>query len=102
MGKYVGFKDIADIKEQFRSDCDNIKDNEVLFASYGSGGWDGDAIVLIKRNGKLYTSEGGHCSCCGLEDQWELIETTKDILKKREFSETYHPEFIEWLKEFLK
>jgi hypothetical protein len=96
--KYFGFEDLPDILHQFQSDCDNLKEEEVLFASYGGGCYDGFAIVLFQRDGKLYTSEGSHCSCYGLEGQWEMIETTKEILSKREFY--YHPEFIEWLKEF--
>jgi hypothetical protein len=99
--KYIGFENLNDIKEQFRSNCNEIKDEEILFASYGSQSWDGDAIILIKRNGKLYTVEGGHCSCRGLENQWDMIETTKDALKIREFSNEYHPEFIYFLKNFL-
>jgi len=101
MNKYVGFDNLQDILKEFESDCDGLKDEEVLFASYGSEDYSGDAVVLIQRDGKLYTSEGGHCSCHGLEEQWEMIETTKEILAKRKFDKTYHPEFIEWLKGFL-
>ena len=72
MKKYEGFEDLEDVKKEFESECDDILEEEVLFASYGTQGYEGDAIVLIQRNGKLYTSEGSHCSCRGLEEQWEL------------------------------
>jgi hypothetical protein len=100
MNKYYGFVDLEDIKHLFRSDCDGLTDNEVIFASYGSQCYDGDAIVIFERQGKYYTSEGGHCSCSGLEGQWEMIETSKEIMKDREISENYHPELVEFLKDW--
>lgn len=57
MNKYVGFDNLEDIKSQFRSPCDYVTEEEILFASYGSGCYDGDAIVVIQRNGQLYTQE---------------------------------------------
>lgn len=103
MEKYFGFDNLEDMKKEFDSDCDNVTDDEILFASYGSECYDGDAIVLIQRNGSLYTVEGGHCSCYGLEGMWDMIETTKEVLKKREnhISDRYHEEFRGFLKGFL-
>lgn len=101
MNKYCGFEDLEDIKKKFKSKCDNIIDEEILFASYGGAIWDGDAIILIQRNGKLYTVEGSHCSCRGLEGQWEMIETNKIVLRNRKFDQDYHEEFIQFLIGFL-
>lgn len=100
--KYIGFVNLENIKEEFESECDNITDEEVLFASYGGGPYDGDAIVLIQRNGKLYTVEGGHCSCYGLNGQWEMIETTKQVLRQRKFEVYDHEEFRNFLSIFLE
>lgn len=102
MEKYVGFDDLQDIKKNFDSDCDGLLDEEVLFASYGNECYEGFAIVLFKRDGKLYTSEGSHCSCHGLEGQWDMIETTKEILSKRKFTSYEQPGIIDFLKDFLK
>lgn len=46
----------------------------VLYAEYGGGSYDGDAVVVYFDKGKFYTVEGGHCSCYGLEDQWNPEE----------------------------
>lgn len=51
----------------------------VLYANYGGGSYDGDAIVVWYDKGKFYTNEGGHCSCYGLEDQWSPEEYEPDI-----------------------
>lgn len=63
--------------------ADFPKDEEILFASYGGGGYDGDALVLFQRDGKLYEVHGGHCSCYGLEDQWDPGEVTWAALALR-------------------
>lgn len=62
---------------------DKYKGVEVLLASYGGGSYEGDAFVLFRRDGKLYEVHGSHCSCYGLEGQWEPEETFKEALMKR-------------------
>ena len=57
--------------------------NQVLFASYGGAAWEGDAIVIFRIDGKLYEVRGSHCSCMGLEGQWEPEETTVAALEMR-------------------
>lgn len=102
--KYFGFDGLEDIKKQFQSECNGITEDEILFASYGSQCYDGDAIVLIRRDGKLYTVESSHCSCNGLEHSWDMIETTKEVLKNRQrhLDEHYHRDFLIFLKGFLE
>lgn len=60
-----------------------FKDVEILLASYGVGGYEGDAFVLFRRGGKLYEVNGSHCSCFELEGQWEPEETTVTALRHR-------------------
>jgi len=55
----------------------------ILFASYSYQDYSGDAFVLFERDGKLYEVNGGHCSCYGLEGQFEPEETDIDVLKHR-------------------
>jgi hypothetical protein len=59
------------------------QDNEILFACYDTPSYEGYAIVLFERDGKLYEVHGSHCSCYGLEDQWEPEETTWPALAMR-------------------
>lgn len=56
---------------------------DVLFASYCQGNYSGDAFVLFRKDGKLYEVNGGHCSCYGLEGQWDPEETSIEALRKR-------------------
>jgi len=59
------------------------EDINILFASYTYEDYSGDAFVLFEKNGKLYEVNGGHCSCYGLEGQWEPEETTLEAIEHR-------------------
>ena len=56
---------------------------EILLAAYQYEAYSGEAFVLFRRDGKLYEVNGGHCSCYGLEGQWEPEETTLAALTHR-------------------
>lgn len=58
-------------------------DQEVLFAGYQSQDYQGSALVLFSRDGKLYEVHGSHCSCYGLEGQWSPEETTWEAIAMR-------------------
>lgn len=85
---YTGFDDWQDVANHF---CDNYdlrgqkalllipEPDEVLLASYGGGCYDGDAVVSYRNGDKFYVVKGSHCSCYGLEGQWEPEEYTKDL-----------------------
>jgi len=60
-----------------------MKNCNILFAWYGQGDYDGSAFVLFERDGELYEVNGGHCSCYGLEDQWDPELTSVEALKHR-------------------
>lgn len=60
------------------------KKGELLFASYGGDCYDGDAVLIWERDGKLYETHGSHCSCYGLEDQFSAEETSWAALAMRE------------------
>lgn len=51
-------------------------DAAILFAQYGNGSYDGSCYVVYEQEGKLYTVEGSHCSCYGLEGQWSPMESS--------------------------
>lgn len=56
---------------------------EIILAAYGDDNYSGDAFVLFRKDGKLYEVNGSHCSCNGLEGQWEPEETTAEALRHR-------------------
>ena len=61
----------------------------ILFASYGNANYTGDAWVLFEKNGKLYEINAGHCSCYGLEGQWEPEEVQLIELENRLLNGTF-------------
>lgn len=75
-------------KSQYAGEFDGA---EILLASYSCENYSGDAFVLFERDGKLYEVNGGHCSCYGLEGQWDASETTKaELLHRLEKCELGH------------
>jgi hypothetical protein len=59
-------------------------EDEVVFAAYGlEEAYSGSAIVIFEKNGELFENQGGHCSCNGLEDQWQPGKVTWEALALR-------------------
>lgn len=57
--------------------------DELLFASYGGGAYDGDAVVIFEKDGYLYEVHGSHCSCYGLEGSWSPSKISWEALNLR-------------------
>jgi hypothetical protein len=60
-----------------------FKNCKILLASYSFEWYDGTAFVLFERGGELFEVNGSHCSCYGLEGQWQPDETTIESLTYR-------------------
>lgn len=58
-------------------------DINILFASYNTASYEGEAWVLLEKEGKLFEVNGEHCSCYGLEGQWEPEQVSLEELKHR-------------------
>ena len=57
--------------------------------------YEGYALLVYERGGKLYEVNGAHCSCHGLEDQWAPEETSWGALAMRDFEYTeFGPETV--------
>ncbi|WP_449600335.1 hypothetical protein [Paenibacillus sp. Marseille-Q9583] len=84
---------VEDMYEDFEEDWGDSprhpitdkEDIEVILASYTNENYEGEAFVLFRRksDGKLYEVNGSHCSCYGLEGQWNPEETTVEALEHR-------------------
>ena len=61
----------------------------ILYATYGSTWLEGNAYVLLQKDGKLYEVHASHCSCYGLEGQWRPDETSLVALRHRLRSEKW-------------
>lgn len=66
---YFGFEDWADVIGQFSAPT--RLEPELVYAVYSTPPYEGSADVIYREAGRWYHVNGGHCSCYGLEDQWE-------------------------------
>ena len=83
--KYLGlFADRESINQEFfpfKEGQQLTVPEEVLIAWYEYEYYSGQAVVLYRQDNKLYLVNGGHCSCNGLEGQWEPDEVTVPQLR---------------------
>ena len=77
------FGGIDDVASEFSERPDTFDGVEILLASYSQGNWSGDAFVLFRKGGELFEVNASHCSCHGLEGQWEPEPTTVAALRHR-------------------
>ena len=80
------FADKEDMAQQFEIEMSELENCNILFAAYSQEGYEGYALVIFSKDGKLYEVNGSHCSCNGLEGQWEPEETCLMALKGRKYS----------------
>ncbi len=88
---------IDGIKSDFSITEDQLEGTNIIYAIYSYEDYEGSAIVLFERDGKLYEVNGGHCSCYGLEGQWDPEETFVEAIKKRALT---YPGLEDALNEF--
>lgn len=81
------FTSVEDIENAYK--CTVPGSADIRIAWYGDGDYSGSSFVLYRLDGKLYEVNGSHCSCYGLEDQWEPMETSVPALRMRTFSDWY-------------
>ena len=70
-------------KEEMNKAIKRYDGINILFASYGYANYSGDAWVLFEQDGKLFEVNGDHCSCYGLEGQWNPEEVLLEELENR-------------------
>jgi hypothetical protein len=70
-------------KAQMHTVLAKYEDIRVLFASYSYENYSGDAWVLFEKDGNLYEVNGSHCSCYGLEGQWDYEPVVLEELENR-------------------
>lgn len=75
-----------EIAQQFEIPLSELDGCKILFAVYKQESYEGSALVLFERDGKLYEAGGLHCSCNGLEGQWDPEETSVEAMMMRDLS----------------
>jgi len=69
-----------DVERDFDVALPNVR---ILVACYDTAPYEGYAYVLFKQKHKLYEVHGSHCSCYGLEGQWNPEETSLASIRHR-------------------
>jgi hypothetical protein len=77
---------VEDIALDFRIDLKVIQEYEILYAWYEYADYSGQADLLLRKDDILYEVHGSHCSCMGLEDQFDPEVTFKEALLHYEYS----------------
>ena len=81
--------DTTEIKQEiineFEIPKETLENFNVIIWDYTYENYNGSAFLLLqdKNTNKLYEVNGSHCSCYGLEGQFELEEVTKKELMFR-------------------
>ena len=88
MERYLGeyFHSADDVRREFAV-ADGVafpRDDQIIVAAYEYEDYSGSAWVLFRGDdGELYEVNGGHCSCNGLEGQWEPERTSIEAIRLR-------------------
>lgn len=90
--KFFGWKDYDQCIKDWELKDHSVfpKEDQIIFASYGFYYYEGDAIVVFEKDGKLFENVGGHCSCYGLEGQWRPEWTSWPALAMRKLDQDGH------------
>lgn len=80
---FDGFENKDDVFGAFCVSEEQSEGIEILYACYDSYDYEGYAHVIFRKDGKVYEVNGSHCSCYGLEGQWEPEETSVTALLAR-------------------
>ena len=79
MDVYEGaFGSWYDVCREFEIDV--AEPDEVILAVYESELYQGDADVIYRIGDRYYWASGSHCSCYGLEGQWDPEEYSAELL----------------------
>lgn len=71
------------VADWFGIGVDELAKIKFIYGYYSYEDYSGEAFVLFEKGGKLYEVNGSHCSCYGLEGQWQPEETLIAAIEKR-------------------
>ena len=78
------FGGVEDVIGNFQGSSETDLNGAVVIAAiYTQESYEGSAMVVYRKDGKLFEVHGSHCSCNGLEEQWSPEETTYEALTDR-------------------
>lgn len=97
---FEGFRSWDDVMEQFQvPEQDRPVPDQVLFASYDCPEYEGYAEVIYRIGERYFWASGSHCSCYGLEDQWDPEEYNREqlalvVLRQGQFYHSENPDDV--------
>ena len=98
--------DIEDWKTmQSDFEMDEPFPDEILYAEYECQYYEGWADVIYRNGDKFYWAHGSHCSCYGLEGQWDPEEYTAELFVaawEKGLYQNFPSSIIDRVKEFME
>jgi hypothetical protein len=88
-----------EIAKDFYMSIDILEECDIICGYYNMDGYEGDHFVLFEEDGVLYWNFGSHCSCYGLEGQWDPEQVSIQELEKRVASDYHYGAFEKCLTE---
>ena len=104
---YGDFNSAKNVFDRYSVSDEDQSGVQIIAATYTYEDYSGNSFVVFRKDGKLFEVHGSHCSCNGLEGQWEPHETSFDALMDRfekagdYQNDSYGGEFVEGLKRGL-
>lgn len=94
---------IAELREHWCEDETSIPDTmQVVYYHYEIEGYEGHAFCLFLQDDVLYEVSGSHCSCNGLEEQWQPEQASIKELLHRYRSQLEHDRYAETANKVLE
>ena len=77
------FSSVEDVISKYGINQSELEGATIIHADYTYEYYDGSSYVLFHKGGKFHEVYGSHCSCYGLEDQWDPEEVkVADLLAR--------------------
>lgn len=80
---FIGFSGVQELIKEFEISESELDGAEIILAYYSYEDYSGEAFVLFRQVGHYYEVNASHCSCFGLEGQWNPEQTTLEAIVHR-------------------
>lgn len=84
-------------------EADKLHRAEFIVALYTYEDYSGQALVVYRIDNVLYEVNGSHCSCYGLEDQWDPeVADPREIVKRPKYGYDLSDEKNETIRRVIR
>lgn len=99
---YNDFNDVSDVISNYGIASTELEGAYIIHADYTYEDYSGSSYVLYYKDGQYFEVHGSHCSCYGLEDQWDPEPVTIVELMAMADRNSVSTEVLEDLQKFLR